>query len=46
MLLREDLERREFDILSEKAVKSAESRGRRFPEEKCGIRTDFQRDRE
>ena len=46
MLLREDLERREFDILSEKAVKSAESRGRRFPEEKCDIRTDFQRDRD
>lgn len=46
MLLREDLERREFDILSEKAVKSAESRGRCFPEEKCDIRTDFQRDRD
>ena len=46
MLLREDLERREFDILSEKAVKSAESRGRLFPEEKCDIRTDFQRDRD
>ena len=33
MLLREELEKREFEILSEKAVKSAESRGRRFPEE-------------
>ena len=44
MLLREDLEKREFEILSEKAVKSAESRGRRFPEEKCSIRTEFQRD--
>ena len=46
MLLREDLEKREFEILSEKAVKSAESRGRRFPEEKCSIRTEFQRDRD
>ena len=46
MLLREDLERREFKFLSEKAVKSAQSKGRRFPEEKCEIRTDFQRDRD
>lgn len=46
MLLREDLEKREFEILSEKAVKSAYSRGRRFPEEKCSIRTEFQRDRD
>lgn len=46
MLLREDLEKREFEILSEKAVKSAKSRGRRFPEEKCSIRTEFQRDRD
>lgn len=46
MLLREELEKREFEILSEKAVKSAESKGRMFPEEKCNIRTDFQRDRD
>lgn len=46
MLLREELEKREFEILSEKAVKSAESRGRRFPEEKCEMRTEFQRDRD
>lgn len=46
MLLREGLEKREFEFLSEKAAKSAESRGRRFPEEKCDIRTDFQRDRD
>lgn len=46
MLLREDLEKREFEILSEKAVKSAMSRGRRYPEEKCQIRTEFQRDRD
>ena len=44
MLLREELEKREFEILSEKAAKSAESKGRMFPEEKCNIRTDFQRD--
>lgn len=46
MLLREELEKREFDILSEKATKSAESRGRVYPEEKCDIRTEFQRDRD
>lgn len=46
MLLRENLERREFDVLSEYAVKSAESKGRVFPEEKCDIRTEFQRDRD
>lgn len=46
MLLREDLEKREFEFLSEKAVKSAQSKGRRFSEEKCDIRTDFQRDRD
>lgn len=46
MLLREELEKREFEILSEKAAKSAESKGRMFPEEKCNIRTDFQRDRD
>ena len=46
MLLREELEKREFEILSEKAVKSAESRGRRFAEEPCEMRTDFQRDRD
>lgn len=32
--------------MSEKAAKSAESKGRMFPEEKCNIRTDFQRDRD
>lgn len=46
MLLREELEKREFDILSEKAAKSAASRGRVYPEEKCEIRTEFQRDRD
>lgn len=46
MLIREDLEKREFEILSDYAMKSAESRGRRFPEEKCAIRTEYQRDRD
>ena len=46
MLLREELEKREYDILSEKAVKSADSRGRRDPEEPCEMRTEFQRDRD
>lgn len=46
MLLREELEKREFEILSDNAVKSAASRGRRFPEEPCDMRTEFQRDRD
>ncbi len=46
MLLRKELEKREFEILSETAAKSAESKGRLFPEEKCDIRTEFQRDRD
>ena len=46
MLYREDLERREYEILSEKAAKSAASRGRLVSEEKCDLRTEFQRDRD
>ena len=46
MLLRKELEEREFQILSERAAKSAASRGRIFPEEPCEIRTEFQRDRD
>ena len=46
MLLREDLENREITNLSPLAARSALSRGRAFPEEKCDIRTDFQRDRD
>ncbi|MBR1990260.1 MAG: deoxyguanosinetriphosphate triphosphohydrolase [Firmicutes bacterium] len=46
MLLRESLEQREFVMLSEKAAKSALSRGRAMEEEKCDLRTDFQRDRD
>ena len=46
MITREDLEQREFAVLSACATKAAESRGRVLPEEQCSIRTDFQRDRD
>lgn len=46
MLLREEIEKREFDILSEYAAKSAETRGRSYVEAKEDMRTDFQRDRD
>ena len=46
MMIREITEKREHQILSEFAVKADESRGRVVPEEKCDIRTDFQRDRD
>ena len=44
MVLREILEKREYDYLSCYAMKSAESKGRVRPEEKCDIRTEYQRD--
>lgn len=46
MIRRVDLEKREYEILSERAMKSAESRGRREEEEPCEYRTCFQRDRD
>lgn len=46
MILRETLEQREYDFLSPFASKSAESRGRDILEEKCAVRTDYQRDRD
>ena len=46
MLYREDLEKREMALLSEKAVKSCESKGRETYEEPCPFRTEFQRDRD
>jgi dGTPase len=46
MILREELEKREFEILSPFAAKAAETRGRQYEEEKCGVRTDYQRDRD
>lgn len=44
--IREKLEDREFKFLSEFATKSRNSAGRKRPEEKCNIRTCFQRDRD
>lgn len=46
MIMREDLEKREYEFLSVYAAKAAESKGRIEKEEKCSIRTDFQRDRD
>ena len=46
MNVRETSEQIEKNILSEYACLSANSRGRLKPEEKCPIRTDFQRDRD
>ena len=46
MIFREDLENREFEILTEFAAKAKLSKGRDYAEEKCKFRTDFQRDRD
>ena len=46
MLYREDIEKRENMLLSEKAVKSSQTRGREVYEEPCRFRTEFQRDRD
>lgn len=46
MITREDQEKREYIVLSQFACKSTDSKGRAFEEEKCIIRTDFQRDRD
>ncbi|MGX8774643.1 MAG: deoxyguanosinetriphosphate triphosphohydrolase [Bacillota bacterium] len=46
MINRTDVEKREYMYLSPYATKAAETRGRLRPEEKCAIRTDFQRDRD
>lgn len=46
MILREDIEAKEYQLLSPMASKSADSKGRQRDEEKCGFRTDFQRDRD
>ena len=43
---REAIEKREYELLSPLACKAAESKGRRFEEEQCEYRTDFQRDRD
>lgn len=46
MTPREYTEQTERATLSPYACKSAESKGRETPEEKCELRTDFQRDRD
>ncbi|MBE6028651.1 MAG: deoxyguanosinetriphosphate triphosphohydrolase [Clostridiales bacterium] len=46
MIKRADVENREYLYLSPYATKAAETRGRIKPEEKCEVRTDFQRDRD
>jgi dGTPase len=45
-MIREKTEEIENIILSKYATKSIDSKGRRKKEEKCSIRTDFQRDRD
>lgn len=40
------MEKREYQILSKYAAKSAETLGRDCPEEKCSMRTEYQRDRD
>lgn len=44
--IREKLEKREFETLSEIATKSAQSKGRKTPIKSCDLRTEFQRDRD
>ena len=46
MILREELEQREFIALAAGATKSVDSKGRTQEEPKCAYRTDFQRDRD
>ncbi len=44
--IRESLENREFEILSDIATKARNSKGRKRKEDECAIRTCFQRDRD
>jgi dGTPase len=46
LISREIQEKKEYETLSDLAVKSAESRGRMRYEEPCPLRTEFQRDRD
>ena len=46
MIVREMIEEREREYLSDLAALSADSKGRREPEESCELRTCFQRDRD
>lgn len=45
MIKREDIEKKEYE-LSPYAAKAAETRGRSMTEEKCPVRTEYQRDRD
>ena len=44
--IREKIEERENLILSKRAVKSSQTQGRKRQEDKCPLRTEFQRDRD
>lgn len=44
--VREKIEEREHSFLSPYASKSSETKGRKVEEEKCPLRTDYQRDRD
>ncbi len=46
MILREELEKREWQTLSGFAAKASASRGRMIPETECDLRTCYQRDRD
>ena len=46
MTVREKIEQNEKNVLSNKACLSVNSKGRVITEEKCSLRTDFQRDRD
>lgn len=46
MIYREQYEQMEYERLAQNAAKAAETRGRALPEEKCSVRTDYQRDRD
>lgn len=46
MSIREKTEQLEHQLLSERAMRSEASKGRLVSEDKCDIRTDFQRDRD
>lgn len=46
MNIRERSEEVEYAVLSERAAKARETKGRANPEEMCEIRTEFQRDRD
>lgn len=46
MLTRQESEKREYQVLSPLASKSADSKGRQHPEKQCEYRTDYQRDRD